>query len=221
GGGMLESGIGRAHNVALATLPNFSLPGDVTASKRYWAEDIIAPEVTVSPQGTIRVPTRPGIGFEPRLELIEKLTVRKERLVGLREDRYLRGARARAPGDRCRHCYSGGGLGGQFHRCKNRASPSAAAGDGFLPRRPGGRGHGSGLFLLPAVKCLCRSSRSSPPRVRPRRLLDFPLPWLLWRDDQPDVLHDWPVFYASQPLRRDCGSRAYLHPPLGGPFAPR
>jgi len=78
---MLESGIGRAHNVALATLPNFSLPGDVTASKRYWAEDIIAPEVTVSPQGTIRVPTRPGIGFEPRLDLIEKLTVRKERLV--------------------------------------------------------------------------------------------------------------------------------------------
>jgi O-succinylbenzoate synthase len=80
-GGMLESGIGRAHNVALATLPNFSLPGDVTASKRYWAEDIIAPEITVSPQGTIRVPTRPGIGFEPRLDLIEKLTVRKERLV--------------------------------------------------------------------------------------------------------------------------------------------
>jgi o-succinylbenzoate synthase len=80
-GGMLESGIGRAHNVALATLANFSLPGDVSASKRYWTEDIIAPEVTVSPQGTIRVPTRPGIGFEPRLDLIEKLTVRKERLV--------------------------------------------------------------------------------------------------------------------------------------------
>jgi O-succinylbenzoate synthase len=80
-GGMLESGIGRAHNIALATLPNFLLPGDVTASQRYWAEDIISPEVTVSPQGTIRVPTGPGIGFEPRLDLIEKLTVRKERLV--------------------------------------------------------------------------------------------------------------------------------------------
>jgi len=80
-GGMLETGIGRAHNIALATLPNFSLPGDVTASKRYWAEDIISPEVTVSPQGTIRVPTGPGIGFEPRLDFIEKLTVRKERLV--------------------------------------------------------------------------------------------------------------------------------------------
>jgi len=80
-GGMLESGIGRAHNIALSTLPNFTLPGDVTASKRYWAEDLIDPEVTVSPQGTIRVPAGPGIGFEPRRELIEKLTVRKERLV--------------------------------------------------------------------------------------------------------------------------------------------
>jgi O-succinylbenzoate synthase len=77
---MLESGIGRAHNIALSTLPNFTLPGDVSASKRYWDEDIIEPEVTVSPQGTIRVPTGPGIGFEPRLEPIEKLTVRKERL---------------------------------------------------------------------------------------------------------------------------------------------
>jgi O-succinylbenzoate synthase len=80
-GGMLESGIGRAHNIALSTLANFTLPGDVSASKRYWAEDIISPEITVSPQGTIRVPAGPGIGFEPRLDLIEKLTVRKERLV--------------------------------------------------------------------------------------------------------------------------------------------
>jgi O-succinylbenzoate synthase len=80
-GGMLESGIGRAHNIALSTLPNFTLPGDVTASKRYWEEDIIEPEVTVSAQGTIRVPTGPGIGFEPRRDRIEKLTVRKERLV--------------------------------------------------------------------------------------------------------------------------------------------
>jgi o-succinylbenzoate synthase len=79
-GGMLESGIGRAHNIALSTLPNFSLPGDVAASKRYWAEDIIDPEVAVSSQGTIRVPTRPGIGFEPRLDRIDKLTVRKEQL---------------------------------------------------------------------------------------------------------------------------------------------
>ena len=79
-GGMLEAGIGRAHNIALSTLPNFTLPGDVAASKRYWEEDIILPEVTVSPQGTIRVPTGPGIGFEPRLDRIDDLTVRKERL---------------------------------------------------------------------------------------------------------------------------------------------
>ena len=80
-GGMLESGIGRAHNIALSTLANFTLPGDVAASKRYWEEDIILPEVIVSPQGTIRVPTGPGIGFEPRLDRIDDLTVRKERLV--------------------------------------------------------------------------------------------------------------------------------------------
>ena len=77
-GGMLESGIGRAHNIALSTLPNFTLPGDITASKRYWSEDIIEPEVTVSSQGAIRVPDGPGTGFTPRLDLIEKWTVRKE-----------------------------------------------------------------------------------------------------------------------------------------------
>lgn len=80
-GGMLESGIGRAHNIALSTLPNFTLPGDVTASKRYWHEDIIEPEVTVSTQGTIRVPSGPGIGFEPRSDRIEKFSVRTEELV--------------------------------------------------------------------------------------------------------------------------------------------
>jgi len=79
-GGMLESGIGRAHNIAISTLPNFTLPGDVTASKRYWHEDIIEPEVTVSAQGTIRVPTGPGIGYQPRPDTIHKLTVQTERL---------------------------------------------------------------------------------------------------------------------------------------------
>lgn len=79
-GGMLESGIGRAHNVALSTLPNFSLPGDVSASQRYWDEDIIEPEVEVTPQGTIRVPTTPGLGYSPRSERIEKLTVRRQLL---------------------------------------------------------------------------------------------------------------------------------------------
>jgi O-succinylbenzoate synthase len=79
-GGMLESGIGRSHNIALSTLENFSLPGDVSASRRYWAEDIIEPEVTVSAAGEIRVPTTPGRGFEVRTELIERLTVRKEEI---------------------------------------------------------------------------------------------------------------------------------------------
>ena len=79
-GGMLEAGIGRAHNIALSTLPNFTLPGDVTASKRYWHEDIIEPEVEVSPTGTIRVPAGPGIGYVPRVDRIESLTVRKEQL---------------------------------------------------------------------------------------------------------------------------------------------
>ncbi|MGH9397823.1 MAG: o-succinylbenzoate synthase [Terriglobia bacterium] len=77
-GGMLESGIGRAHNIALSSLAGFTLPGDVSASRRYWKEDIIQPEVTVTPQGTIRVPTAPGLGFAPDLARIEKATVRKE-----------------------------------------------------------------------------------------------------------------------------------------------
>jgi O-succinylbenzoate synthase len=76
-GGMLESGVGRAHNVAMSTLSNFTLPGDVSASQRYWAEDIIEPEVVVSGQGTIRVPDAPGIGYSVRRELVEKLTVKK------------------------------------------------------------------------------------------------------------------------------------------------
>jgi O-succinylbenzoate synthase len=77
-GGMLESGIGRSHNVALSTLANFKLPGDVSASKRYWKEDIIEPEVEVSPEGTIAVNDKPGMGYEVRKELIEELTVRKD-----------------------------------------------------------------------------------------------------------------------------------------------
>jgi O-succinylbenzoate synthase len=77
-GGMLESGIGRAHNVAMSSLPGFTLPGDVSASRRYWAEDIISPEVIVSARGTIHVPQVPGLGYEPHLERIEKVTLRKE-----------------------------------------------------------------------------------------------------------------------------------------------
>lgn len=77
-GGMLESGVGRAHNVALSTLPNFSLPGDVSASRRYWEEDIIEPEVEVTPQGTIHVPATPGLGYVVRRDRVEKLTLRQE-----------------------------------------------------------------------------------------------------------------------------------------------
>lgn len=77
-GGMLEAGIGRSHNIALSSLENFSLPGDVSASARYWKEDIIEPEVTVSPQGEIAIPDTVGRGYEVRTDLIEQLTVRKE-----------------------------------------------------------------------------------------------------------------------------------------------
>jgi o-succinylbenzoate synthase len=79
-GGMLESGVGRAQNIAMSTLPNFSLPGDVTASARYWHEDVISPEVTVSPKGTIQVPTTPGIGYTPRVDRIDSLAVRRVHL---------------------------------------------------------------------------------------------------------------------------------------------
>jgi O-succinylbenzoate synthase len=77
---MLETGIGRAHNIALSTLANFTLPGDVSASKRYWKEDIIEPAVEVSPLGFIKVPEIPGRGFKIKSDLIEKLTVRKQTL---------------------------------------------------------------------------------------------------------------------------------------------
>ncbi|AMQ06113.1 MULTISPECIES: o-succinylbenzoate synthase [Sporosarcina] len=73
-GGMLESGIGRAHNVALTTLPNFILPGDTAGSSRYWEEDVITPEVVVE-DGYITVPTAYGIGYEPNLKAMNKFTV--------------------------------------------------------------------------------------------------------------------------------------------------
>jgi O-succinylbenzoate synthase len=76
-GGMLESGVGRAHNIAMSTLAGFTLPGDVSASKRYWHEDIIEPEVEVTSQGTITAPERAGIGFEVRRDRIERVTARK------------------------------------------------------------------------------------------------------------------------------------------------
>ena len=75
-GGMLESGIGRAHNIAMATLAGFTLPGDVSASSRYWEQDVIEPPVTVTPDGTIVAPSNPGIGFEINRARIDQLTGR-------------------------------------------------------------------------------------------------------------------------------------------------
>lgn len=77
-GGMLESGVGRAHNVALSSLENFSLPGDVSASKRYWTEDIVDPPVEVSADGQITQRSRPGIGYELKEGLIERLAIRSQ-----------------------------------------------------------------------------------------------------------------------------------------------
>jgi O-succinylbenzoate synthase len=77
-GGMLESGVGRAHNIALSTLEGFTLPGDVSASARYFADDIIEPGVTVSTEGEIAIPDTPGRGYEVRTGLIDRLTARKE-----------------------------------------------------------------------------------------------------------------------------------------------
>jgi len=77
-GGMLESGVGRAHNIALSTLPGFRLPGDVSASKRYWKQDIVEPEVEVRPDGMIPITDAPGTGYQVREDLIQKLTVREE-----------------------------------------------------------------------------------------------------------------------------------------------
>ena len=80
-GGMLESGIGRAYNVALASLPNFSLPGDLSPSARYWARDIVTPEWTMDEEGMVHVPLhRPGLGVSVDVERIEALTVRREEL---------------------------------------------------------------------------------------------------------------------------------------------
>ncbi len=81
-GGMLESGVGRAHNVALASLPNFTIPGDLSPSARYWARDVVEPEWTMDRDGTVRVPLDgPGIGVEVDAERVAALTVRHEELV--------------------------------------------------------------------------------------------------------------------------------------------
>src|SRR5581483_5854172 len=74
-GGMLETGIGRAYNVALASLPNFSMPGDLSPSARYWRRDIVTPEWTMGADGLVAVPhDRPGLGVDVDLDFIEHLT---------------------------------------------------------------------------------------------------------------------------------------------------
>ena len=77
---MLESGVGRAHNIALSTLDNFRLPGDVSASKRYWKQDIIEPEVEVRADGTIAISDAVGTGYEVREDLVQEFTVRTQTL---------------------------------------------------------------------------------------------------------------------------------------------
>ncbi|MDD5508136.1 MAG: enolase C-terminal domain-like protein, partial [Bacteroidales bacterium] len=75
-GGMLESGIGRAGNVALASLPNFTLPGDISASSRYYTEDIVEPAFYVNSDGTMDVPQGAGIGVEVDRKRLDNVTIR-------------------------------------------------------------------------------------------------------------------------------------------------
>ena len=79
-GGLLETGVGRAANIALASLPGFTLPADLGASRRYFHEDVIDPEVEVAPDGTVGVPSGPGLGFTVLEPVVERYTVRKETL---------------------------------------------------------------------------------------------------------------------------------------------
>jgi len=81
-GGLLETGVGRAHNIALATLPGFTLPGDISASDRYWREDIIDPPVTVNSNGMIAVPTGPGLGYTVVESRVRQRALRRETVLG-------------------------------------------------------------------------------------------------------------------------------------------
>lgn len=77
-GGMLETGIGRAHNLHLASLSNFTLPNDISASRRYYAEDLIDPPVSITKAGTIKIPDGKGIGVLVREERIARAAQEKE-----------------------------------------------------------------------------------------------------------------------------------------------
>ncbi|MQR86928.1 o-succinylbenzoate synthase [Bacillus megaterium] len=80
-GGMLDTGISRAHNISIATLPNFKFPGDIPASTRYWNEDFVHPEVTIDKNSMVRVPQAPGIGFEPIAKLYNQFTYAKKEFI--------------------------------------------------------------------------------------------------------------------------------------------
>jgi O-succinylbenzoate synthase len=75
---MLETGVGRAHNVALASLPGFTLPGDISGSARYFDEDIVDPPFVLNEDSTMSVPQGPGIGVDVVLDRLEAATQRKE-----------------------------------------------------------------------------------------------------------------------------------------------
>ena len=77
-GGMMETGIGRAVNVAIATLPNFIYPSDISASDRYWERDLIDPPFTINPDGTIDVPSEPGLGVNVNEAVLDRVTVGRE-----------------------------------------------------------------------------------------------------------------------------------------------
>ena len=80
-GGMLESGVGRAHNLALATLPGFTIPGDISESRRYWARDVVTPEFVMD-DGIMAAPPGDGIGVLPDMDRIEELCVRSSAFSG-------------------------------------------------------------------------------------------------------------------------------------------
>lgn len=75
-GGMIESGIGKAHGLALASLPGFTLPGDFSPSDHYWVEDVVEPAITLDSQGYVPLPDKPGIGFKVRTDALQRATVR-------------------------------------------------------------------------------------------------------------------------------------------------
>ena len=77
-GGMLDTGLARAHNIAIASLPNYEFPGDLPASDRYWNQDFITPPITIDHQGMIDIPEKPGIGYEPVPELVSRFTYETE-----------------------------------------------------------------------------------------------------------------------------------------------